>query len=56
MKIDTFNRAKYLREKIDHMGVKMTKVKKMKQREDDEDFNECRQLAYDSLNAVKTFF
>lgn len=56
MEKDKYEQAKYLREKIDHFTVKMNQIQAMKHREDDQDFNVLRHLAFDGCEfAVKTF-
>lgn len=49
----TFERAKYIQEKIQHIEVKLTQIRLMKERRDDEDFNILRALAYDGLTNIK---
>ncbi len=52
MKKETFSRAKQIQSTIDIVKGNMTRVQKMKARQDDEEFNTCRSLAYDSMDAM----
>lgn len=49
MDMNTYKQAKYIREKIDHMRVKLIQINKMRKRDEDEDFNIVRELAHDSI-------
>jgi hypothetical protein len=47
MKIQDFNTAKDLRARIDHFSVKLSQVKRMRNRDDDKEFQTLKELAYD---------
>ena len=51
---ENYQIAKSLREKISHFEVKLTQIRLMKEREDDEDFNTLRQLAFDGCDFVRS--
>lgn len=53
MKLETYERAKYIREQIDHIKTKMLQIELMKKRDNDEEFTDCRRLAHDSLNFAR---
>lgn len=53
MDIETYNQAKHLREKIQHIDVKIFQVEKIRKRDKDDDFNMCRELAHTSMLAMK---
>ena len=54
MKKETFDQAKFLREKISHLRVKQLQLEQMKERKDDTEFNLARELASDSIHYVMT--
>lgn len=54
MEKQTYDRARHIQDQIEHISAKMAQVQKMRKRNNDEDFNTCRSLAYDSLNLAKT--
>ena len=49
MEKDKFEKAKMIRDKIDHMSVKKNQIEKMRERENDTEFNLARQLAHDGI-------
>lgn len=49
MDMNTYKQAKYIRERIDQMRVKLNQINKMRKRDEDEDFNIVRELAHDSI-------
>lgn len=53
MDIETYNQAKTLREKIQHIDVKIFQVEKIRKRDQDDDFNMCRDFAHTSMLCVK---
>jgi len=52
MKVEDFERAKILRSYIAELEVKQTRVRRMKKRDNDDEFNELRDLAYEGLAFV----
>ena len=53
MTIEKFEQAKFLREQIDSVNVKMLQLRKMEKRENDKEFNLCRELASDGITYAK---
>lgn len=53
MDIETFEKAKYLREDISKIESKMSLIRKMKERKNDEEFNQIREGYYDALASIK---
>jgi hypothetical protein len=60
MKIQDFNTAKDLRTRIDHFSVKLSQIKRMKNREEDEDFQILKELAWNgcefAMNSLEAQF
>jgi len=55
MTIDNYKTAKLIREQIQHFKIKQTQIRQMKERIDDEDFNNLRRLAFDGCEfAINT--
>ena len=50
MTIETFQKAKGVRETIDHIRVKRLQIEHMKARDNDADFTLARELANDALS------
>ncbi len=50
MKIETYEQAQYIRESINHMKIKKSQIEKMKKRENDDEFNLAREIAFDSIH------
>ena len=53
MTIETFDQAKFLREQIDSMNVKMLQLGLMKKRENDELFNLYQEIAREAISYAK---
>ena len=53
MDIKIFNQAKILRDTINRISINIEKIAKMKERENDDEFNKCRRSAYDALEDIK---
>ena len=53
MTIEPFDQAKFLREQIDSMNVKMLQLSKMKKREKDELFNLYQEIATEAISYAK---
>lgn len=55
MKKEDYEKAKELRDTIQHFEVKKRQISSTKERENDEDFNMLRQLAFDGcVFAIRT--
>lgn len=54
MEKETFKTAQIIREKIQHFEVKKLQIKNMQERNNDEDFNTLRQLAFDGCQFAIT--
>lgn len=52
MDMNKYEQAKYIRERIGQMRIKLTQLSKMKKRNDDEDFNIAKILAYESISEI----
>ncbi len=50
---DTFELAEHYLSQIKYLENELQKIKNMEKRDDDDEFNKCRTLAYDSLNNIK---
>lgn len=53
MTLEQYKQAKYLREQIQHFETKKHQIKSTKNRDNDEDFNMLRQLAFDGCEFAR---
>jgi len=49
MKAEDYDKAKIIRETIQHMEIKKLQIESMKKRDSDDDFNTLRDLAHSAI-------